>query len=52
MVIVGATVLFYSGDVDPLFAIESGLGAGLVTYLAAYLRSRGLFSCWRSQQKP
>lgn len=39
-VIVGAVVLFYSGDADPLIAVESGLGAGLVTYLAAYLRSR------------
>jgi Mg/Co/Ni transporter MgtE len=39
-VIVGAVVLFYSGDADPLIAVESGLGAGLVIYLAAYLRSR------------
>lgn len=39
-VMVGAVVLFYSGDADPLIAVESGLGAGLVTYLAAYLRSR------------
>jgi hypothetical protein len=38
----GAAVLFFSGDTDPLIAVESGLGAGLVTYLAAYFRSRWL----------
>lgn len=41
-VIVAAAVLFYSGDADPLIAVESGLGAGLFTYLVAYLRSQAL----------
>lgn len=36
--VVGAVVLLYSGDADPLLAVETGLGAGLVTYLGAYLR--------------
>lgn len=42
-VIVGSAVLFYSGDADPLIAIESGLGAGLLAYLATYLSSCRLF---------
>lgn len=41
--IVGAAVLFYSGDADPLLAVESGLGAGLLAYLVTYLRLRSAF---------
>lgn len=50
--LVGAAVLFFSGDTDPLFAIEAGLGAGVVGYLAAYLRSRGVFGHRRHPTSP
>jgi hypothetical protein len=39
-VLIAAIVFLYSGDTDPLFAIGSGVGAGMLAYLITFFRSR------------